>query len=88
MVQPLELLDNPQNKFKSIIVTGTNGKGSTCSFLSYILAEHGYKTGFYSSPHLFDVRERIKLNNQDITSGDFLNQAFSLKEFLEKTMLN
>lgn len=87
MVQPLELLDNPQNKFKSIIVTGTNGKGSTCTFLSYILTEHGYKTGFYSSPHLFDVRERIKINNQDITSGDFLNQAFSLKDFLQKNNL-
>ncbi|MBC7425035.1 MAG: bifunctional folylpolyglutamate synthase/dihydrofolate synthase [Bacteroidia bacterium] len=57
-----EALGNPQNKFKSIHVAGTNGKGSTSNILSAIFQQHGYKTGLYTSPHLLDFRERIRIN--------------------------
>ncbi|MDD2793700.1 MAG: Mur ligase family protein, partial [Sediminibacterium sp.] len=57
-----EALGNPHKKFKSIHVAGTNGKGSTSHMLAAILQTAGYKTGLYTSPHLHDFRERIKLN--------------------------
>lgn len=59
-----ELLDNPQNKFRSVIVGGTNGKGSTVTFLSSILKESGLKVGSYSSPHLENFNERININGK------------------------
>ncbi len=55
-------LGNPQNKFKTIHVAGTNGKGSTSHMLASIFQEAGYTTGLYTSPHLYDFRERIKVN--------------------------
>ncbi|MGJ1228195.1 bifunctional folylpolyglutamate synthase/dihydrofolate synthase [Sphingobacterium siyangense] len=57
-------LDNPQRKFKTLHIAGTNGKGSTSHMLAAILAEAGYKTGLYTSPHLLDFRERIRVNGQ------------------------
>jgi dihydrofolate synthase/folylpolyglutamate synthase len=69
-------LDNPQNKFKSIHVGGTNGKGSTSHMLSSILQESGYKVGLYTSPHLVDFRERIRVNGEMIPKEsveDFMN---------------
>jgi len=58
------LLDNPQHKFKSIHIAGTNGKGSTSHMLAAILQQAGYKVGLYTSPHLQDFRERIRINGQ------------------------
>lgn len=55
-------LENPQQKFKTIHIAGTNGKGSVSHMLAAILQEAGYKTGLYTSPHLKDFRERIKVN--------------------------
>jgi len=63
----LQKLGNPQFKFKSIHVAGTNGKGSTCAMMASILKEAGYKVGLYTSPHLFDYAERIKINGKDIS---------------------
>lgn len=60
-------LDNPQHKFKSIHVGGTNGKGSTSHMLAAILQTAGYKTGLYTSPHLKDFRERIRINGEMIS---------------------
>lgn len=60
-------LNNPEKKFKSIHVAGTNGKGSSCHMLASILQEAGYKVGLYTSPHLKDFRERIKINGQKIS---------------------
>lgn len=57
-----EALGNPQNQFKSIHIAGTNGKGSTSHILSAIYQANGYKVGLYTSPHLVDFRERIKIN--------------------------
>ncbi len=69
-------VDNPQSKFKSIHIAGTNGKGSTSHMLAAILQTAGYKTGLYTSPHLKDFRERIRLNGKMIPKGvvvDFVN---------------
>jgi dihydrofolate synthase/folylpolyglutamate synthase len=63
----LEALGNPQEKFRAIHIAGTNGKGSVSHLLASILQEAGYKTGLYTSPHLKDFRERIRLNGEVIT---------------------
>jgi hypothetical protein len=63
----LEKLD----ELSVIHVSGTKGKGSTCAFCESILRRHGYKTGFYSSPHLVAVRERIRINGQPLSQHDF-----------------
>ena len=66
-------LNNPQDKFKSIHIAGTNGKGSTSHMLAAILQKQGYKTGLYTSPHLKDFGERIRINGQMI-DRDFVIQ--------------
>jgi dihydrofolate synthase/folylpolyglutamate synthase len=65
------VLDNPQTKFKSIHIAGTNGKGSVSHMLAAVLQTAGYKTGLYTSPHLKDFRERIKVNGEEC-SKDFI----------------
>ncbi|MDC0117720.1 Mur ligase family protein, partial [Flavobacteriaceae bacterium] len=67
-----DYLHNPQNKFRSIHVAGTNGKGSSSHMLSSILQEAGLKVGLYTSPHLLDFRERIKLNGR-LVEKDFVS---------------
>lgn len=62
-------LGNPQNKFKSVHVAGTNGKGSVSHSLAAILQQSGFKTGLYTSPHLKDFRERIRINGEMVTKG-------------------
>jgi dihydrofolate synthase/folylpolyglutamate synthase len=59
-------LGNPEKRFKTIHVAGTNGKGSTSHMLASVLQEAGYKVGLYTSPHLKDFRERIKINGEMI----------------------
>ena len=68
-----EHLNNPQNNFKSIHIGGTNGKGSCSHMLSSILQEANYKVGLYTSPHLVDFRERIKING-DMISEDSVSK--------------
>lgn len=88
-------INNPQKKFKSIHIAGTNGKGSTAHMLGSILQESGYKTGIYSSPHLKDFRERIKINGKLISQDqvvDFVEKNQKLFEefhlsFFEMTVL-
>ena len=70
-------LGNPQHQFKSIHIAGTNGKGSTSHMLASILQTAGYKTGLYTSPHLVDFRERIKID------GDYCSKDFVV-DFTEK----
>lgn len=72
-----EALGNPQHQFKSIHIAGTNGKGSTSHMLAAILQTAGYKTGLYTSPHLKDFRERIKI------SGQWIEEDFVV-EFTKK----
>lgn len=78
-----EALDNPHQKFKTIHVAGTNGKGSSSHMLAAILACAGYKTGLYTSPHLVDFRERIRINGEQIAEQfvvDFVNKRKDLIE--------
>lgn len=70
--EALERLENPQNLLKYIHVAGTNGKGSTCTMMASILQEAGYKVGLYTSPHIFEYTERIKINGQEISKDDFI----------------
>ncbi len=65
------LLGNPQDKLKAVHVAGTNGKGSTCSMIYYILREQGYKVGLFSSPHLKKYNERILVDGEYIDDFDF-----------------
>ena len=64
------LLENPQNRFRSVHIAGTNGKGSVAHMLASILQVHGLKTGLYTSPHLKDFRERIRINGRMIPKKD------------------
>jgi len=66
-------LGNPQHKFKSVHVAGTNGKGSTSHMLAATLQVAGYKTGLYTSPHLKDFRERIRINGQMISKREVID---------------
>lgn len=68
-----ELLDRPQTKFKSIHVAGTNGKGSVSHMLASIFQCAGYKVGLYTSPHLKDFRERIRINGEIIFEQDVVD---------------
>ena len=78
-----EHLNNPQNNFKSIHVGGTNGKGSCSHMLSSILQEAGYKVGLYTSPHLVDFRERVRINGEMISKdsvSEFMLHNFDFFE--------
>ncbi|NCD67910.1 bifunctional folylpolyglutamate synthase/dihydrofolate synthase [Mucilaginibacter agri] len=79
-----ELLDNPQHKFKSIHIGGTNGKGSTSHMLAAVLQTAGYKTGLYTSPHLRDFRERIRINGEMIPEQDVVDFVADYKTDFEK----
>lgn len=68
-----EILQNPQHQFKSIHIAGTNGKGSTAHMLASVFQEAGYKTGLYTSPHLKDFRERIRINGKMIRKKSVVN---------------
>ncbi len=76
-----ESLGNPQQKFKTIHIAGTNGKGSTSHMLAAVLQKAGYKTGLYTSPHLKDFRERIRINGQMITES-FVTQFVAQQQQL------
>jgi len=79
-----DFLGNPQQKFKTIHVAGTNGKGSSSHMLASIFQEAGYTTGLYTSPHLYDFRERIKVNGK-MCSETFVTQfTQKMKPFIEK----
>jgi dihydrofolate synthase / folylpolyglutamate synthase len=79
-----EFLGNPQKKFKSIHVAGTNGKGSTSHAIASVLQEEGYKTGLYTSPHLKNFTERIKLNGKEVNEEWIVNFVEKTKNFIEK----
>lgn len=81
-------LDFPETKFKTIHVAGTNGKGSTSHMLASILQEAGYKVGLYTSPHLKDFRERIKINGEVIRKVDVINFIKKNQSFFESHSLS
>lgn len=82
------LLHNPENKFKSIHVAGTNGKGSSSHMLASILQEAGYKVGLYTSPHLRDFRERIKINGKVVSKKFVKDFIAEHKTFFEYNRLS
>lgn len=81
-------LDFPEKKFKSIHVAGTNGKGSTSHIIASILQEAGYKVGLYTSPHLKDYRERIKINGESISEVEVVDFINTNKLFFEEHKLS
>lgn len=74
-------LNNPHTHFKSVHVAGTNGKGSTSHMIASILQEAGYKVGLYTSPHLKDFRERIKINGEPISESEVIQFVINNKTF-------
>ena len=80
----MEHFDNPENKFKSIHVAGTNGKGSLSHNLASVFQEAGYKTGLYTSPHLKDFRERIRINGKKISEQFVIDFTQSNQSFFEQ----
>ena len=78
-------LNNPHNNFKSIHVGGTNGKGSCSHMLSSILQEAGLKVGLYTSPHLVDFRERVKINGEMISKGSVSKFMIENFDFFESS---
>src|SRR5436190_9175849 len=79
-----EHLGNPHHKFKSIHIAGTNGKGSVSHMLAAILQTAGYKTGLYTSPHLKDFRERIKVNGNEISEKFIIAFTEKIKPLIEE----
>jgi dihydrofolate synthase/folylpolyglutamate synthase len=80
----LSRLSDPQDCFKSILIAGTNGKGSTAAMLSAVLTDAGYRTGLYTSPHFFSYTERIRLNEKDISPSEFASAVSAVEKVLKK----
>ena len=80
----LSRLGNPQNSYKTILIAGTNGKGSTAAMIASILCSAGYKVGLYTSPHLVDVRERIVINGKKIPLKEFNRTIADVKDKKEQ----
>ncbi len=76
----LNSLGNPHLKTETIHVAGTNGKGSTCSFIASLLTEKGEKVGLFTSPHIFDFKERIRINGTKISEEEVVSFCHQLKE--------
>lgn len=81
-------LKNPEHKFKSVHVAGTNGKGSTSHMIASVLQEAGHKVGLYTSPHLKDFRERIKINGKEISKQFVIQFIKRNKQFFEENSLS
>src|SRR6201994_1412197 len=77
-------LANPERNFASILIAGTNGKGSTSSTLASILSSAGYRTGLYTSPHLTRVNERIQINGTPISDDDFARLYFRVDDAAQR----
>ncbi len=87
MAALLDGLGNPQRAFKSIHIAGTKGKGSTCAFIYSILKESEFKTGLYTSPHLIDFKERIRISSpkdKTIDNAELVALVSRAKSFLDK----
>jgi dihydrofolate synthase/folylpolyglutamate synthase len=80
-------LGNPQNRFLSVHVAGTNGKGSVSAMLAAILRAHGHKTGLYTSPHLARVEERIRIDGRSIGPERFRRLLARLKDVIDRLMV-
>lgn len=79
-----EAMDNPQFKFPSVHIAGTNGKGSTSHLIASALQHQGYKTGLYTSPHLVDLRERVRIDGTPIPEDFVINFVAQVKPLIEQ----
>ena len=84
----MDYLGNPEQHIKAIHVAGTNGKGSTSHMLASVLQEQGYQVGLYTSPHLIDFRERIKINGKEIAEKYIVDFVAKHKSFFEQNALS
>ena len=84
----LNLLGNPQDKLQCIHVAGTNGKGSVCAIIASILEKAGMTVGLYTSPHIFNYTERIKINGVDISKDDFAKFVFEICDIADKNNIH
>jgi dihydrofolate synthase/folylpolyglutamate synthase len=80
----LEAMDHPERRFPSVLIAGTNGKGSTAATLASILRASGLKTGLYTSPHLVRINERIRVNGEEISDDDFASLHGEVDRIAEK----
>lgn len=81
-------LNHPEHTFKTVHIGGTNGKGSTSSLIASVLQQAGYKVGLYTSPHLLDFRERIRINGEEISKEFVVDFIENNKSFLEANRLS
>src|SRR5438552_3569524 len=79
-------LGRPEEKYKSVHIAGTNGKGSTAAFTESILRTAGIKTGLYTSPHLERINERIRVNGEEISDADFAESFTKIQALLEELL--
>ncbi|MBR5191049.1 MAG: bifunctional folylpolyglutamate synthase/dihydrofolate synthase [Clostridia bacterium] len=80
----LDLLDNPQDKIKTVHIAGTNGKGSTSTMISNMLIAEGYKTGLFTSPYVIDFCERIQINGKNVNKDIFAECVTKVREKIEE----
>ena len=83
-IELCQSLGDPQTKFRSVHIAGTNGKGSVSHMLASIFQEAGYRTGLYTSPHLRDFRERIRINGEMIPEEYVISFTNGIKPMIEK----
>lgn len=83
----LKIFKNPQKKLKAILISGTNGKGSTTYFVSKILVDRGYRVGTFISPPIFSIRERIQLNLKYISKKEFAKYFFKVNKVVKKSKI-
>ena len=81
----LDFLENPEKNYPTVHIAGTNGKGSTAAMIASILTASGYKTGLYTSPHLVDFTERIRIDGKPISSKEVVIYGKKLKSQIQKT---
>jgi dihydrofolate synthase/folylpolyglutamate synthase len=79
-------LDNPHLRYPTLLVAGTNGKGSVCAMLTRILSLHGMRAGLYTSPHLVSVEERIRINDRQISSPEFCRVLTAVRQVADKLL--
>jgi len=84
----LGTLGDPQRRIRSVLIAGTNGKGSTASTLASILTASGVRTGLYTSPHLARVNERIRIGEAEIADEAFAGLYFRVHDAAEKLVLD
>ena len=82
--QIMALFGHPENDFPYIHIAGTNGKGSVSAYMSGMLCSCGLKTGMFTSPHLVRINERMKINGEEISDGDFIRIFFAVKKKIDE----